>query len=298
MARDRLPSLEKMPLVEPQTEWMIFQALAGAWPSGEAPPSRDVCTALLERLQQFLQKAAREAKLASNWNAINADYEAALGDYASSLLDPLNDAFRRDFHETLKPFIRAGEMNALTQAILKLTAPGIPDIYQGSEQQDFSFVDPDNRRLPDFDRLSGDLPEESLDEALDLDPRELQTGRLKQKVIARLLHLRRHFPSLFLKGDYRPLAVEGENRSHLLAFLRRHEGRSLIVAVPLKTLCLERGERCNPGEGRTRVVLPEDMLAHGFTDLFTGRDLNFPDRDENVSGFAAAGYSLMFGAGN
>lgn len=282
---------------EPEMEWLIFQALAGLWPESAADQEEDLMKTMVLRLQAFLEKAAREAKLSSNWNDVNEPYETALKSAAGLLLGPGGGAFRTDFTETLQPFIAAGRLNALTQTILKLTAPGVPDIYQGSEQADFSLVDPDNRRPPDFGRLMGDLLRDEADQPLDFNGMSMTGGRLKQAVIARLLRLRQHFPALFLSGTYEPLVIDGENRSHLLAFLRRHEGCSLIVAVPLKTLCLERGECAEPGNGRTRIVLPDALLERSVLDLFTGRRIHFPERDGLVSGFAAAGYSLLVDPG-
>ncbi len=294
----RLKPRSAGPAVEPEMEWLVFQALAGIWPVDFSEVTEEKLSALSTRLQAFLEKAAREAKLASNWNAVNGPYEETLKALAASLLSPAGEEFRRDFGETLKPYVRAGHLNSLTQTILKLTAPGVHDIYQGSERADFSLVDPDNRRAQDFERLRASLRGEGDCEALDLDDATLADGRLKQWLIARLLNLRQHYPALFLQGSYQPLAIEGENRGHLLSFLRRHEGRSLIVAVPLKTLCLERGERIDPGEGRTRIVLPEDLLESRFEDVLTGHSVRFPERDTRVSAFAAAGYSLLFNPGS
>lgn len=286
---------QRMP--EPETEWLIFQALAGVWPDNEADRQGEALSDLSHRLQAFLEKAAREAKLSSNWSAVDEEYEKGLKAAAGFLLGPGGQAFRQDFAETLEPFLDAGRLNSLTQTILKLTAPGVPDIYQGSEQQDLSLVDPDNRRPPDFGRLMADLLRDESDRPLDFGGAAMAGGKLKQALIARLLRLRQHFPALFRSGSYEPLTIEGENRSHLLAFLRRHEGRSLIVAVPLKTLCLKRGECMEPGDGRTRIVLPEALLERNVLDLFTGRRIRFPDRDTSVSGFAAAGYSLLVDPG-
>lgn len=297
MLRELLKAAGARRMPEPETEWLIFQALAGIWPESEADREGEALEELSERLQAFLEKAAREAKLSSNWNAVDEDYERALKTSAALLLGPGAEAFRQDFAETLEPFIAAGRLNSLTQTVLKLTVPGIPDIYQGSEQQDFSLVDPDNRRPPDFGRLMADLLRDESDQPLDFGGTAMEAGKLKQAFIARLLRLRQHFPAVFRFGSYEPLTIEGENRSHLLAFLRRHEGLSLIVAVPLKTLCLKRGECMEPGDGRTRIALPEALLERNFLDLFTGQRIRFGDRDSAVSGFAAAGYSLLVDPG-
>ena len=135
---------------EPPNEWAIYQALAGVWPDGPERPTADELSALQERFVEYKMKALREAKLRTNWTEEDEDYEAVISTYVESLFDPKNEAFQSDFHATLSPFARAGRVNGLTQTLLKLTVPGVPDIYQGSEMGDFSLVDPDNRRPVDF----------------------------------------------------------------------------------------------------------------------------------------------------
>src|SRR5690606_31344407 len=148
--------------------------------------------ALEERFIPFVEKALREAKLRTNWSAIGEPYEEAVIAYAKKLLSPSNHAFLADFHGALRPFIRTGLVNSLAQTIIKLTAPGVPDIYQGSEGLDFSLVDPDNRREPDFGRLEQQLAE--ADKLSSGDEEEWQTGRLKQHVVAAVLRLRQEAP--------------------------------------------------------------------------------------------------------
>src|SRR5690606_36850429 len=159
-----------------------------------------------------------EGKKRTSWTEIDEAYENAVRTYASSLLD--NAEFRRDFSRTLKPFITAGHHNSLTQTLLKLTAPGIPDIYQGAEAEDLTLVDPDNRRPPDFAALatmlgsSGSFPAR------------------KQYMIARLSHARRQRPALFNDGDYRPLAISGPFSRHLVAYARSADDGHLLVVAP------------------------------------------------------------------
>lgn len=286
-------------LIETDMLWLIFQSLAGVWPGGETLPDAECLSDLSERLQAFVEKAAREAKQASNWNSVNEDYEAAHKAAIALLLDvaPHAAQFRRDFAETLKPYLRAGHLNSLVQTILKLTVPGVPDIYQGSEASDFSLVDPDNRRPRDFDRLQRHLSEVDASAELVLEDDALSKGTLKQALVSRLLHLRQRLPDLFVEGAYQPLGIEGENRGHLQAFMRQRGESRLIVAVPLKTLCLERGECIEPGEGRTRIVLPDELLHRPFLDVPTGRRISFPAGDEHVSTFAAAGFSILVDPG-
>lgn len=130
--------------------WMIYQALAGVWPATLSPDDAEGLKALETRFLGFLEKALREAKQRTDWIDSNESYESVVLSYARHLLSPDNTLFLHDFSEAMQPFIRAGLMNSLSQTAIKLTAPGVPDIYQGSEALNFSLVDPDNRREPDF----------------------------------------------------------------------------------------------------------------------------------------------------
>ncbi|VFS45055.1 maltooligosyl trehalose synthase [Enterobacter cancerogenus] len=139
-------------------------------------------------------------------------------DYVRHLLSPDNTVFLHDFSETLQPFIRAGLMNSLSQTAIKLTAPGVPDIYQGSEALNFSLVDPDNRREPDFATLVQDLS--TLDASVFDHEQCWRDGRVKQYVTATLLRLRPHYSALFRYGDWLPLKVTGEREENLIAYAR------------------------------------------------------------------------------
>lgn len=281
-------------LPEPDVQWLIYQALLGVWPAGDDVPSAEVCTALEERLHDYLDKAMREAKLATNWSGVNEAYEQSVKDYASGLLGKDGGDFRKDFSQTVQTLIKAGALNSLSQTILKLTAPGVPDIYQGSEQLDLSLVDPDNRRQPDFSALASALETASgVGRGLAWSEDGLLDGTMKQAVIQRMLACRRENPDLFNHGTYHPLAIEGQNRAHLLGFIRQHEGKTLLVVIPRLTLKLETAPPIDETAGRTRVLLPDELLEHEFFDLFTGRTTRFPDRDGEVSHYAAQGFSLM-----
>lgn len=192
-------TLDDGPAPEPAVEWMLYQALAGAWPNDLHTEDAAGLKALETRFLGYVEKALREAKLRTNWGAPNETYEKAVLEYARTLLSPSSQAFLTDFTDTLRPFIRAGLVNSVTQTIIKLTAPGVPDIYQGSEGLDLSLVDPDNRREPDFDRLQRRLTEKEKLASTEED--EWQTGRLKQHVIATLLRVRQEAPTLFRRGN-------------------------------------------------------------------------------------------------
>lgn len=254
---------------EPNIEWLIYQALLGAWPEGDAPDLGD----LSERMVAYIEKAVREAKLRTDWSAQDADYEAAVTEYVKALLAPENRGFIEDFSRTIAPLLAAGRVNSLSQTLVKLTAPGIPDIYQGSEAVDCSLVDPDNRRVPDFDRLQGDLVAE----------RPSGTALLaveKQRIIASVLAYRLRHRDLFGEGSYFPLDVTGPRCDHVLAFARQKGAMFAITIVPRLLLGHVSAEGFFADEGfwlDTHVLLPPSLQAP-ITDVVTGERFAEGDR--------------------
>ena len=247
------------PAPEPETEWLIYQALAGVWPAGLSSEDRPGLATVEARFLAYLEKAMREAKLRTSWGEVDAEYEAAVAAYAKALFAPGRSSFLSDFAATLAPILEAGAINSLVQTLAKLTVPGIPDIYQGSELMDLSLVDPDNRRDLDFPAanqgLSVNLPY----------PQGLADGRLKQRLIAQILAFRTWHHDLFEHGSYEPLAVVGRRAGNLAAFVRGD--RSATVAIVLPRLVL--GVR--PGDTEywkgTHVTLPE---AAAWKNVLTG----------------------------
>ncbi|MET0749067.1 MAG: malto-oligosyltrehalose synthase, partial [Rhizobium sp.] len=255
------------PAPEPRVEWMLYQALAGVWPAdagvGAAPPAD-----LSERFLAYVEKALREAKQRTNWGDENGAYEEAVKAYAENLLASDNAAFLQDFRKTVQPFIRAGLFNGLTQTLIKLVGPGIPDIYQGAEQLDVSLVDPDNRRMPDYVKLAADLSATTSvkDEAA------LAGGIVKQQLVAEVLALRQAEPTLFVEGDYQPVAITGERAGNAVAFLRRHGDKILIAIAPRLVFGLAEGEwPCGDYWGDTAIVLPD--LGDGMLRNVIGGDV-------------------------
>ncbi|NTF33988.1 malto-oligosyltrehalose synthase [Rhizobium skierniewicense] len=251
---------------EPLIEWMLYQALAGAWPHTLQPTDRDGLGALEARFIPYVEKALREAKLRTNWGDSNELYEDAVLSYARNLLSPDNHAFLNDFTQTLEPFIKAGSSNSLAQTVIKLTSPGVPDIYQGCEGFDLSLVDPDNRREPDFDALSAQLS--ALPAHLDKvdEPSE---PKLKQHIIKLLLTLRSQKADLFLEGDYLPLDITGDSASHLVAFARSTKNDAVIVIVP--RLALSAITNARPLVNAAHIRLPSRLANSGYVDVLTGK---------------------------
>ncbi len=202
------------------TELLVYETLTGMWPldKTELPSVRD-------RLKQYLEKAAREAKTHTSWIAPNPEYEDVLLSFADALLsDP---KFCADLTRFQKPVAFYGFLNALAQIVLKATAPGAPDFYQGSELWDFSLVDPDNRRPVDYQHRAAMLKKiksVSIDTLL----RRWHDGRIKMFVTWKLLELRARYTDLFRDGTYEPL----EAGPNVCAFVRRYKDDAVLVAVP------------------------------------------------------------------
>jgi len=245
--------------------WMIYQALAGVWPATLSPDDRDGLQTLEARFLGFIEKALREAKQRTDWIDSNESYENVVMDYVRHLLSPDNTLFLHDFSETLQPFVRAGLMNSLSQTVIKLTAPGVPDIYQGSEALNFSLVDPDNRREPDFAALVQNLSTANL--RVFNDEQCWRDGRVKQYVTATLLRLRPHYPALFRYGDWLPLKVTGEREEHQIVYARVKDDEALIVAVPRLVFTVTGNEKLWVN---TSVAIPEELVGKRYRDVFSG----------------------------
>lgn len=257
--RDRIVRLPNDPAPETEVEWLIFQALAAVWPSPRQP--EDDLDDLRERFLAYLEKSLREAKQRTDWGETDADYEAAVKSYAAALFD--DKSFIGELATLIRPLALAGWRNSLAQTAVKLLAPGVPDIYQGSEAADFSFVDPDNRRAPDFTRLAADLQRD--------DARSFPS--IKQKLVRTLLGLRREMPTLFSEGDYLPLEVAGPRGKNLAAFTRRHAGRAVVAVLPRLTLALlgPDGEIAPDIWRGTTVLLPQELRGRELKNALTGR---------------------------
>jgi (1->4)-alpha-D-glucan 1-alpha-D-glucosylmutase len=224
----REPSL-RAPSVE--HEYMLYQALIGAWPA-QPPPLIAPGKTFVERMQAYAVKAAREGKEETSW--INADqaYESALTRFVARLLDAGESAaFLQDFSAFAQRASLIGALSSLSQLVLKATLPGVPDFYQGTELWDLALVDPDNRRPVDFAARRGAL--EQLGAGADWATLAAQwtDGRIKLALTHRLLALRHELPELFMDGGYEPIEVSGRDRDRVIAFARWTKREAMIVAV-------------------------------------------------------------------
>jgi (1->4)-alpha-D-glucan 1-alpha-D-glucosylmutase len=229
------------PVPDPEMEYLLYQTLAATWPSGRANRA-EYC----RRIVSYIIKAAREAKQRTSWLAPDEAYEQALTAFVEKMLDPQAGKFL----ELLAPFAdrvaHHGLFNALSQTLIHLTAPGIPDIYQGSELLEDSLVDPDNRRPIDFELRRRYLKE--IENGYRSDPQSLvkhlmagrYEGRIKLYITWIALQARRRHADLFRQGRYLPLVVEGEKQDHAVAFARAGERYWSLTIVPRMTVDLVR----------------------------------------------------------
>ncbi|MCY1412775.1 Maltooligosyl trehalose synthase [compost metagenome] len=252
-------------------ELLLYQTLLGSWPLGLGAADPAGLQAYAQRLHQWQQKALREAKLISSWNAPNDAYERACADFIDGLLlDPQCQQLRQSIAAAAHTIACAGALNSLSQCLLRMTVPGVPDLYQGNEFWDFSLVDPDNRRPVDFTARR-----QALDDALGPAPllQHWQDGRLKQALIARTLNLRQQHADLFRRGRYQPLEVRGKQAANVLAFLREDDGKRAIVLVPRLASHLLDDQTIPLIPARnwedTRLILPKTDSSHSWKGLFS-----------------------------
>jgi (1->4)-alpha-D-glucan 1-alpha-D-glucosylmutase len=280
----------RSPAPAPDDEYHFYQALLAIWPP--EPPGADVPQAappaLEDRLRTYVTKAAREAKTHTSWINPNTAYEEAVAAFSrATLTGPSARAFLASFVPVARRIAWIGAINSLAQLVLKLASPGVPDFYQGTELWDLTLVDPDNRRPVDYherrgwlDQLAPALARVSANPPESVAPdvaRLLDTwtdGRIKLYVTARGLQLRRARPSLFLDGEYRPLACEGRHGDRLLAFGRTLGDEVLIAAVPrlVAPLAPGSGPLTIPVEAwaDARIALPEEWRMRRWRQLLTG----------------------------
>ncbi|MFD1140155.1 malto-oligosyltrehalose synthase [Larkinella insperata] len=253
--------LKKNGAPDANDEYFIYQTLVGAYPM----PGQDADD-FDNRMEQYLEKALREAKVHSDWNSPDTEYEEATKNFVRQLLNPKKPFWKsfQKFHRQVADF---GIINSLAQVVLKTTCPGVPDIYQGCELWDFSLVDPDNRRPVDYEKRLQWLDELTAEDA-EPDPALLETlwenrydARIKLWLTHTLLNERKQQPELFAQGQYIPLAVEGRYKDHVLAFARRQRQNWVVVVVPLHlgVMSQQQNKAVTALDWKdTRIVLPPD----------------------------------------
>ncbi|MES2832921.1 MAG: malto-oligosyltrehalose synthase [Pseudomonadota bacterium] len=228
-ARHRAPQATQSQAPSAADEAMLYQILVGAWPIGLAADDAVGIAELKQRVSQWQQKALREAKTSTDWVEPNVAYEQACDDFLEAILSNLHgNVFVAELAAWVHEIIPAGIVNSLTQMVLRLTLPGMPDLYQGTDLWDFSLVDPDNRQPVDYQARA-----EILDANADRRLGEIswQTGALKQRILHSILTCRRQYAEVFATGLYEPLAILGPLAGHLFAFRRYRNGIDVVVIV-------------------------------------------------------------------
>jgi (1->4)-alpha-D-glucan 1-alpha-D-glucosylmutase len=261
-------------------EYLFYQTLLGTWPVGSPTPQE--CAQLRERIAAYMQKAIKEAKVHTSWVNPNDAYDQAAETFVRTVLvTGADDGFLSDLARFQKRIARVGMLNSLSQTLLKVTAPGVPDFYQGTELWDDSLVDPDNRRPVDYGQRREWLAELKRRETEDWPGllrallRHWQDGRVKLYLIHKSLNFRRTHRALFAQGDYLPVAISGKLKEHGCAFLRIHDKAAALVAVPRFVYTwLDAGAISLPAKiwGDTSLTLP-DGTARGWRNVLTGEEI-------------------------
>ncbi|WP_447979860.1 malto-oligosyltrehalose synthase [Candidatus Nitrospira bockiana] len=274
--------LDGQPVPDRNEEYLLYQTLVGAWPF--EPIEESTYRAFCGRIQRYMEKALHEAKVHSSWLNPNQQYDQAVHKFVEAILDrtrpnPFLESFRA-FHEKIA---RLGAYNSLSQVLIKITAPGVPDFYQGTEVWDFSLVDPDNRRHVDYAHRVALLNEldRAMHESEDRRPlmRNLLArytdGRVKLYVTTAALRYRRRHAGLFQDGDYTPLEGLGAKKQHVCAFARSQGPAMAITVAPRLVAGLLTEPSATPVDPQvwqdTWLALPEGAsLESRFRHVLTG----------------------------
>ena len=269
-------------------EYLLYQTLLGTWPMDHSGnPSTSVPIEYVERIQNYMQKALNEAKINTSWVQPNENWLAATREFVGKILEasPKNK-FLPGFLPIAADIAGIGAINSLSQTLLKLTSPGVPDIYQGNEIWDFSLVDPDNRRPVDYR-----LRREMLETLGKVEPRELLArwadGRIKLFLTQRILQLRRNQPEVFALGDYLPLQTSGNFRDSVVSFVRKHDQNWVAIIAPRLTARIgfpPVGDKWQD----TAIDFPQLVEGTSWQDIFTSRQIQIQERRVMVRDALAA----------
>ena len=276
-------TIDELQAPDGNEEYLLYETLLGVWPmesSGEA--SKRAKPEFIARIQDYMAKALKEAKLNTSWIQPNEQWDSAMHNFVAKILDssPRNK-FLPNFIPMAEEIARLGAINALTQIVLKFTGPGVADIYQGNEIWDYSLVDPDNRRPVDYD-----LRRKMLCGLKNASPEDLMRcwpdGRIKLLTTQRLLHLRREHAQFFRRSSYVPLQATGAFADCVVAFAREDAEQCLLVIATRLSSRLgfpATGERWKD----TAIKLPDSLPAKPMSDLFTKQQLRLSDGSINLA---------------
>jgi (1->4)-alpha-D-glucan 1-alpha-D-glucosylmutase len=272
-------SVAEAPVPDRNEEYLFYQTLVGAWPLRRMTPDEHVH--FVKRIQDYMEKSSKEAKFHTSWISPNSAHDDALAEFVRATLraDPAN-AFLTDFVSFREPIAIAGMLNSLSQTVVKIGSPGVPDFYQGTELWDDNLVDPDNRRPVDFG-IRQTMLEEIVRDAnrnrVALMDKLLASpcdGRIKMYVIRCALQFRREHFELFASGRYVPLETSGERARHVIAFARCSGRMHAIVVAGRFFMDLRTSANSLPANqvwSNTTLTLSRDLASKRYVDVFTGR---------------------------
>lgn len=261
--------------------YMLLQTIVGAWPLELCPDNDAGMAVFIERIQQWQLKALREAKHMTSWFYPDTTYEQTQQELPQLLLRSARHHDSHDLYDFVQYIAPAGAMNSLSSVVLRCMAPGVPDLYQGTELWDFSLVDPDNRRRVDMATRVAMLHEQHHDRSKPVAANLLshwRDGAVKQAILTQCLWLRREQRDVFMQGSYQPLAVRGAAAHHVLAFMRGNANDRVVVVVSRlgsQALCHHGRSLDLPKIPRdfwqdTRIVLPPDCEPGNWRDVLSG----------------------------
>jgi (1->4)-alpha-D-glucan 1-alpha-D-glucosylmutase len=273
--------IENRQVPDNNEEFLLYQTLIGTWPL--YPMDASARVQYNDRIEKYLMKAIKEAKIHTSWINPNEAHEKGVREFIRQILflEP-NHPFIKEFEQFIQPIARAGMFNSLSQTLLKMTTPGVPDFYQGSELWEFNLVDPDNRRPVDYSNrqyLLSLLTQKAQENRGLLVSHLMETpedGRIKLYLTAQVLNFRRQYLSLFQEGNYCPLEVVGEKAKHVVAFSRSKDQHDIIVAVGRFYTQLLNSQPLSLPIGKiwenTALVLPQ-QLEGNYRDILSGTEL-------------------------
>lgn len=271
---------EKGLIPDKNDEYLFYQTLISIWPYYEVNDEEK--ESIINRIEEYIIKAIKEAKTHTSWINTNTEYEESFKSFIRKTLTvPEKHPFWKEFLSFQKGVALRGFVNSVSQVLIKLTSPGVPDIYQGSEVWDFSLVDPDNRRQVDYDHNTELLDQiftlidskEALNINTLLDTLQpIESGKLKLFITASILNFRKNHPDIFKNGSYIPLEITGSEQNNIVAFARKFEGHFIISVIPRLVYHKVTNNKhlINPDLWKdTKIILPKELLNAKYFNEFT-----------------------------
>lgn len=284
--------------IDKNDEYLFWQTLIGIWSSEYL--SYEKRQNLIDRLENYILKAVKEAKVHTSWVNINSEYEQCICDFIRKVLNyPKKHPFWKEFIPFQKKVAACGYLNSISQCVLKFTSPGVPDIYQGNEVFNFRLVDPDNRQPVDYSKNIELF--EKIEPLLKFNPENYnsdysifnelllprESGALKLFYTAATLNFRQIHSDLFRAGEYIPLQTIGKHSEHITAFARLTESSAIITAVPrlvYKLISDTETLKIIPEIfDDTKILLPENFKDFNFTNIYTKQNINTSDNKISVN---------------